>query len=81
MRVLQKKVKSTPRQVIEKARSVFNDRFGMHVTNELENCCIHFEGDLGFVTVEVNEKADHTEVIVTTREWEYQITEFLKELR
>jgi hypothetical protein len=44
---------------------------------ESSPCCISFSGAGGFVTVTVYEKAIEREVDVETREFEYQVKQFL----
>jgi hypothetical protein len=51
------------------------------VVEENANCCVAFENDLGFVNVQVIDKGACREITLTTREWEYQIEEFLGKLK
>ncbi len=68
-------------KIINEAITYFNGHFGIPVANHVENCCIEFCSDLGFVTIQILPKGAKNEVILTTREWEYQVLEFIKFLR
>jgi hypothetical protein len=81
MKVMSKETRLSPEKVIERAKEMFNSKYGLKVTQESPGCCIDFASDIGFVTVQVNNDKGHTEVKVTTREWEYQVGEFLKNLK
>jgi hypothetical protein len=77
MKVMSTKTKKSAVEVIQKAKEFFNGRFGLNIRNESSDCCIEFANDLGFVTVEVTKEDKGSQVTLTTREWEYQVQEFL----
>jgi hypothetical protein len=77
MKVMSTKTKKPAVEVIQKAKEFFNGRFGLDIRNESSDCCIEFANDLGFVTVEVTKEDKGSQVTLTTREWEYQVQEFL----
>jgi hypothetical protein len=41
---------------------------------------MEFVSDLGYITVEIIEHEDENEVILRTREWEYQVEQFITNL-
>lgn len=68
-------------RIINEAITYFNGHFGLPVADHVKGCCIEFSNDFGFVTIQVFPKERGNEVVLTTREWEYQVLEFLKFLR
>lgn len=44
---------------------------------ERNSCCIAFEGGGGYVSITVVEAAGKRDVDVESREWDYQVKEFL----
>jgi hypothetical protein len=81
MKVMSKKTKLSAEKVIQKAKDYFEDELGLEVQNGSAECCIEFRSNLGFVIVEAIGENQEREVKVTTREYEYQIQEFLKEVK
>jgi len=81
MKTMSKQTKLTSEKIMEKAKDYFVGRFGFKVVEETADCCMAFENDLGFVNVQVLNKGDCREITLTTREWEYQIEEFLGKLK
>lgn len=77
---MSKKVQIPAREIVEMARAYFEDQFGLSLKEHIADCCAEFTGDIGFVTVQVVELPNHSEVVLTTREWEYQIQDFLNHL-
>jgi hypothetical protein len=77
---MSKKVQIPARKIVELARAYFEDHFGLSLQEHIADCCAEFTGDIGFVTVQVVELNSHNEVVLTTREWEYQIQDFLSGL-
>jgi hypothetical protein len=80
MKVMSKKTKLSREDIFEKARNSFEGKLGLTGNGTEDKCCIEFSSDIGFVTVQVVESEDENEVILTTREWEYQIERFLLNL-
>ena len=80
MKVMSKKTKLNRKDIFEKARDSFEGKLGLTVTDTEDKCCMEFSSEIGFVTVKVVESEDENEVILTTREWEYQIERFLSNL-
>lgn len=81
MKKMSKQTKLTPEKIMERVKDYFLGRFGFKVVEETANCCVEFANDLGFVNVQVLDKGNCREVTLTTREWEYQIEEFLEKLK
>ncbi|RDE10907.1 MAG: hypothetical protein C4K48_12960 [Candidatus Thorarchaeota archaeon] len=81
MKTMSKQTKLTSEKIMEKAKEYFVGRFGFRIVEETANCCVAFENNLGFVNVQVLNKGDCREITLTTREWEYQIGEFLGKLK
>jgi len=76
---LVKESKLVPSKVIDKAVAFFGPRgWGLEVTDRAE-CCAHFEGGGGHVSVQATEKekGKGSEVTVESREWEHAAKEFL----
>jgi hypothetical protein len=49
---------------------------GLEVKDQGEDC-VTFEGGGGYVSLTISETGKGTEVDLETREWEYQVKEFL----
>lgn len=81
MKVMTKRTRLTSDKIIEQAKSYFSGKYGLEVVEETQNCCVGFANNLGFVNAQVVDNGDYREVTLTTREWEYQIQEFLGQLR
>jgi hypothetical protein len=81
MKVMTKKTKLSSEKIIERVKNYFNGKYGLEVVEETPNCCVEFANNLGFVNAQVTDNGDYREVTLTTREWEYQIQEFLGQLR
>jgi hypothetical protein len=47
---------------------------------EKNPCCITFEGGGGYVAIDIADEKKRTNVDVETREWEYQVKQFLGKL-
>jgi hypothetical protein len=71
--------KLSPERVIEKARAYFGTEMGLDTTDD-NPCCITFEGGGGFVSVTVNAGEKKTAVELETREWDYQVKQFMREI-
>ena len=80
MKVMSKKVDLSTRVILDLARSFFGDRFGLEIREDIPSCCIEFANDMGFVAIQILDEGLQRDVIVTTREFEYQILEFLNSL-
>jgi hypothetical protein len=81
MKVMSRKTRLSSNEVLRMAKVFFNSELGIPVTDETDGCCIDFSNDLGFVTVSVTPEERGTEVKITTREWDYQIQQFLSKLK
>jgi hypothetical protein len=81
MKVMSKRTKFSSERVIELAKEYFGGKYGLEVVEETANCCVEFENNLGFVNAQVVDNGDYREITLTTREWEYQVQEFLGRLK
>lgn len=75
------KTKLSPEEVVKKAKAYFGEGgTGLEVTEE-GACCISFEGGGGFISVSMDadaEESELTEVELTTREWTFDVKQFMK---
>ncbi|MFW9797213.1 MAG: hypothetical protein ACFFE2_09245 [Candidatus Thorarchaeota archaeon] len=78
---MSKKTKLAADEVLNKAKAFFDGSFGLTLKNYNPSCCIEFSGEIGFVEITVECTGEITEVIVRTREWEYQIKDFLRSFK
>ena len=76
-----KESKLEPEAVLRKAEEFFGaGGLGLQVI-ERNECCLSFEGSGGHVTVTAARcEPDKTEVDIETREWDYQVKEFMGKL-
>lgn len=71
--------KQSPEKVIEKAVATFGEGgMGLEVTEQAP-CCARFEGGGGYVFISASEGAK-TKVDLETREWDYQVRQFMRRL-
>ena len=80
MKVMSKQTRLSSEEVIERAKNFFENEIGLKMIDETVNCCVEFASNLGFVIVQYQGENQNPEVILTTREYEYQIQEFLKKV-
>lgn len=80
MKVMSKSTKLSNDKVFTKAKAFFNNNLGLKLVDEEADCCLDFQSNLGFVTVQVYSEGQNREVKITTREYEYQIQKFLEKL-
>jgi len=67
-------------QAIEKAVAYFGPGgVGLQVT-EQASCCAHFEGGGGHVRVTVAAGERRTTVELETREWDYDVKQFMRKI-
>ena len=75
-----KESKLVSSKVIEKAVVFFGPGgLGLEVKERAE-CCARFEGGGGFVFVQAVERDKGSDVDVESREWDYQVKEFLHKI-
>ncbi len=44
------------------------------------HCCITFEGGGGHVSVTASQEGDKTELVLETREWDYHVKTFMRQV-
>jgi hypothetical protein len=81
MLVMSKETKMSADEILNRAKDYFDNRFGLTLDNYNPSCCIEFHGEIGFVEIAVEGSEDKTEVIIRTREWEFQVKDFLRGLK
>jgi len=72
--------KLSPAKVTEKAIQFFGpDGVGLEVKDQGENCVL-FEGGGGHVFFQACEKGGGSELDLETREWDYQVKQFMRNI-
>jgi hypothetical protein len=74
--------KLSPEKAIKKATAYFGEGgLGLEIV-EQDPCCAYFEGGGGHVSVTVGtvEGKKKTTVVLETREWDYQVRQFMREI-
>ena len=67
--------KLSPEKVLEQAVAFFSGGLGLEITQQ-EPCCVQFVGGGGYVSVSIVE-GKKTLVDLETREWDYQVRQFM----
>jgi hypothetical protein len=74
------KTKLSPEETVEQAIETFGPG-GLGLETERENpCCVTFEGGGGHVTVTASREGDETTAELETREWDYHVQKFMREI-
>lgn len=71
-----------PEEAVEETMAYFGERgLGLEVTEE-GSCCARFQGGGGFVGVTADKEEDEekTTVELETREWDYHVKRFMREI-
>lgn len=79
---IEKSSKLTPSEAIDKAVAFFGPGgLGLEMTERAE-CCVRLEGGGGYVFVQAaeDENGKGSLVEVESREWEYQVKQFLEKV-
>ncbi len=72
--------KLSPEEVIKKAEAYFGEGgLGLKVV-ERNPCCVYLEGGGGHVSVTASTADGGTSVELETREWDYHVKQFMREL-
>jgi hypothetical protein len=73
------KTNKSAQEIIEQAVDFFGENgVGLEITDR-GSCCATFEGGGGHVSLTVTE-GDKTEVELVTREWDYQVKQFMRQI-
>jgi len=73
-------IKQSPEEAIQAAVAYFGqDGLGLE-TERRGSCCAYFEGGGGFVLATADEEGDETTVKLETREWDYHVKQFMREI-
>jgi hypothetical protein len=69
----------TPQEAFERASAHFGPQgFGLEMTSRDERCLV-FEGGGGYVAI-TSQTGEKTTVELETREWDYAVQQFMKQL-
>jgi len=72
--------KKEPQEVVRMAKTYFGEGgLGLEVV-ERNPCCVTFTGGGGHVTVTASVGGDGTTVELETREWDYHVKKFMRQL-
>ena len=74
---IEKSTRLRPAEIIDKASAYFGSGGEGLAEKERGKCCVSFEGGGGYVTVTVADDDTHRVVDVESREFEYQVKQFL----
>lgn len=72
--------KQSPKEAIQKAISYFGEGGLGLETTEQDVCCVSFEGGGGHVTVTASAGDRKTTVELETREWDFQVKQFMRKV-
>ncbi len=73
--------KLSPEEAIKRAVKFFGPQgYGLKV-KEGGPCCVEFEGGGGGVAVSASAQGKGSKVDIETREWEYQVKEFISKIK
>ena len=73
------KTKLSPEEAIEKAVAYFGEEgLGLEITSRNDNC-VNFRGGGGHVDI-ITCSGEKTEVELETREWDYHVRGFMKDI-
>ena len=73
--------KLTLEKAIEKAEAFFGaGGLGLEATEEGAPCCVLFSGGGGYVRVTAHVEGEATFVDLETREWDYQVKQFIRKI-
>ena len=77
---ISKETKLKSAEVIDRASGFFG-KGGLGLDEKERNpCCVTFEGGGGYVSVNIEDGEKMRTVDVETREWDYQVKQFLEKL-
>ena len=80
MRVISKQSERNVSEIMDMAIEYFSGLFGLEISEHIPTCCAEFQNEIGFVTIQIVQNGGLNEVILTSREWEHQIQDFLSTL-
>lgn len=73
--------KLSPEEAIKRAVKFFGPPgYGLKVKEEAP-CCVEFEGGGGGVAVTASAQGKGSKVDIESREWDYQVKEFVKKIK
>lgn len=78
---LELKTKLNPEEVVKRAIEFFGpEGYGLEIKEQSENC-VYFEGGGGGVEVTASIKDNEISVELQSREWDFQVKEFIDKIR
>lgn len=74
------KTKLSPEEAVKRAVEFFGpDGYGLEIKNQSPDCA-YFEGGGGGVEVTACAEEKRTSVVLESREWDYQVKEFIRKI-
>jgi len=74
------KTKLSPEEAVKRAVEFFGpDGYGLEIKNQSPDCA-YFEGGGGGVEVIACAEEKRTSVVLESREWDYQVKEFIRKI-
>jgi hypothetical protein len=80
MQVVEKVLRKDTDEVMEEAKDFFEGEIGLSLRDEIEDCCLEFITNQGFVNVQVSERNGKTAVTLRSREYEREANRFIRNL-
>jgi hypothetical protein len=78
---IETKSKLTPEEAIKRAIKFFGpEGYGLEI-REQQPCCLDFEGGGGGVAVSASPNGKGSTVSFESREWDYQVKEFISKIK
>jgi hypothetical protein len=70
----------SPQEVTQRAIEFFGpEGYGLEITDQSDTCA-YFKGGGGSIEVTACSEENKTEVTITSREWDYQVRQFLRSI-
>jgi hypothetical protein len=78
---IETKSKLSPEEAVKRAVKFFGpEGYGLKVKEEAP-CCVEFEGGGGGVAVSASAQGKGSRVDIESREWDYQVKEFIQKIK
>jgi hypothetical protein len=79
---IETKSKLKPEEAIKRAIKFFGpEGYGLKQKDEAAPCCVEFEGGGGGVAVTASPEGKGSKVVMESREWDYQVKEFIRQIK
>ncbi len=80
MMVFSRETKIPAEKIMDRARKYFEGEFGLKISNHVSSCCAEFYSEIAQVSIQILNKGSQNEVILTSREFDYQVQAFARTL-